>query len=66
MTDQPDQPQLVDTVGTAEALRMSEHALDELAEAGIVVPAVTDADGERWWVLHDLRRQLAAYLKDRD
>src|SRR3954449_4927140 len=43
----------------------TEHSPDKLADASIVVPAVTDPDGERWWVLNDLPCELTAYLDRR-
>ena len=59
-----DGPILVETDAAAEALRMEPETLDRMATARLLTPARTDEDGARWWNLHDLRRQLAAYLDD--
>lgn len=55
---------LVGTPAAAESLRINAQQLHGWADAGIVTPAHVDADGSRWWNLHDLRRELAAYLDD--
>lgn len=55
---------LVDTAAAAEALRTSAQQLDDWAAEGVVTPARDDPDGSRWWNLHDLRRELAAYIDD--
>lgn len=63
--DPTDDPRpLVDSPAAAEALRTSHQQLHRWADAGIVSPARTDPDGRRWWSLHDLRRELAAYMDD--
>lgn len=59
-TDRP-RP-LVSTPAAAESLRTNAQQLHGWADAGIITPAHVDADGCRWWNLHDLRRELAAYL----
>lgn len=57
---------LIDSAAAAEALRVSTDQLQRWARAGVVTAARVDTDGERWWNLRDLRRQVAAYLDDED
>lgn len=54
----------VDTRAAAAVLGMPEHTLRRFDDARIITPARIDSRGARWWDLHDLRRQLAAYLDE--
>ena len=60
-----DGPVLVDTGAAAEALRIEPATLERMAASRLLTPAGVDDHGNLWWHLHDLRRQLAAYLDDR-
>ncbi len=70
MTTTPSEPAdgasrpLIDSAAAAEALRMSTQQLQRWAQRGVVTADHVDIDGERWWNLPDLRRQVAAYLDD--
>ena len=55
---------LVDTAAAAEALGVPAPTLFRFADARIVTPARVDPDGSRWWNLHEMRHQIAAYLDD--
>jgi hypothetical protein len=55
---------LIDSAAAAEALHMSTHQLQRWAQNGVITADHIDTDGERWWNLPDLRRQVAAYLDD--
>ena len=55
---------LIDSAAVAEALRISTYQLERCAQAGVVTAERVDTDGERWWNLWDLRRQVAAHLAD--
>jgi hypothetical protein len=57
---------LVDTKAAAEALGTPEHTLHRFADAGIITPARGGSARSRSWNLHDLRRELAAYLAVHD
>ncbi len=56
---------LVPTDEAALALGIEPDTLDRMAVSRLITPARTDDRGEQWWNLHDLRRQLVAYLDDR-
>jgi hypothetical protein len=58
-------PILIDTDAAAEALRMEPARLERVAASRLLIPARADDNGTLWWNLHDLRRQLAAYLDER-
>ena len=70
MTTTPSEPTegaprpLIDSAAAAEALHMSTQQLQRWAQRGVVTADHVDTDGERWWNLQDLRRQVAAYLDD--
>ena len=70
MTTSPSEPTkgaprpLIDSAAAAEARHMSTHQLQRWAQSGVVTADHVDTDGERWWNLADLRRQVAAYLDD--
>jgi hypothetical protein len=59
-----DGPVLIDTDAAAEALRMEPATLERMAASRLLTPAPADDNGTLWWHLHDLRRQLAAYLDE--
>lgn len=63
---QPDERPVVSTVQAAHALHLQPVVFGLWADRGLVTPDATDADGTRWWNLHDLRRELAKYLTDED
>ena len=44
---------------------MEPVTLERMAASRLITPARVDDHGNLWWHLHDLRRQLAAYLDDR-
>jgi hypothetical protein len=58
-------PVLIDTDAAAEALRIEPATLQRMAASRLFIPARADDNGALWWDLHDLRRQLAAYLDER-
>ncbi len=64
MTDDP-RP-LVPTAEAADVLRMQPETLERLALSRLVTPDSIDPDGTHWWHIHDLRRQLVAYIDDYD
>jgi hypothetical protein len=57
---------LIDSGSAAEALRVSTHQLERWAQAGVVTAEGVDPDGKRWWNLGDLRRQVSAYLANKE
>jgi hypothetical protein len=60
-----DGPVLIHTEAAAGALRMEPASLERITASRLFIPARTDDNGTLWWNLHDLRRQLAAYLDER-
>ena len=57
---------MADTARAAEALTATAARLERWTQAGIVTPVHVDPDGEAWWSVRDLRRQIASYLGDHD